>query len=318
MNPAAERSARIRERARTLGFSHVGIARADALDIESARLHEWLLRGYHADMDWMARDPRRRSDPREVLPGAASVVCLAMNYYTPGVHSDDPRHGKISRYAWGSDYHAIVGDALAALENEIREVTDGAETRRYVDTGPVMEKAWAVRAGIGWLGKHSNVITRDRGSWVFLGEILTTADLEYDAPIPDFCGSCTACIDACPTQAIVEPYVVDAHRCISYLTIEHRGAVIPGAKDADFRGWVFGCDICQDVCPWNSFAQESPESGFAPRSENMCPELEDMADIPDEVFRERFRKSPVKRCKPDGLRRNARTVLAQQESYTDR
>lgn len=310
-----ELTQRIRRRARDLGFTHVGIAQAQELEPEGALLREWLDRGYHAGMTWMARDPARRSDPREVLEGARSVIALAMNYYSPEQHSAASAHGKISRYAWGDDYHDILEARLARLEEELRTLLPNARTRRYVDTGPVMDKAWAERAGIGWLGKHGNVITRDFGSWVFLGEILTTAQLEYDRQIADFCGTCTACIEACPTGAIVEPYVVDANRCISYLTIEHRGEDIPGAAQWDFRNWVFGCDICQDVCPWNSFAKESPEQGFSPRQGSLHPDLHELAGIEDVLFRERFRKSPVKRCKPKGIRRNARTVLAQHESY---
>ena len=314
MTPA-EFSLHIKRHARDLGFTHVGIARAEDLAPEGELLREWLDRGYHAGMKWMTRDPERRSDPREVLPGARSVVAVAMNYYSPEQHAAGPDQGKISRYAWGDDYHDILEKRLFQLEEQMHALLPDAQTRRYADTGPVMDKAWAVRAGIGWLGKHSNVITRDRGSWVFLGEILTTAQLEYDRPIADFCGTCTACIEACPTDAIVEPYVVDANRCISYLTIEHRGEHIPGASRWDFHNWVFGCDICQDVCPWNSFAVQTAENGFAPREGNLRPDLHELAEIEDSAFRERFRKSPVKRCKPSGMRRNARTVLAQRESH---
>lgn len=315
MISSAELTRRIKQRARELGFTHVGIAEAQELETEGVLLHEWLGRGYHAGMAWMGRDPGRRSDPREVLDGARSVIALAMNYYSPEQHSTGVDHGKISRYAWGDDYHDILEARLTQLEEELRTMLPDARTRRYADTGPVMDKAWAVRAGIGWLGKHSNVITRDFGSWVFLGEILTSAELEYDRQIADYCGTCTACIEACPTDAIVEPYVVDANRCISYLTIEHRGDDIPGAEQWDFQNWVFGCDICQDVCPWNSFAKESPEQGFSPREEALQPDLRELAGIEDDLFRDRFRKSPVKRCKPEGMRRNARTVLAQHESY---
>jgi len=311
----SDRSADIKRKARDLGFTHVGIASAQGLEPEGALLREWLDRGYHAGMAWMTRDPHRRSDPREVMPGARSVIAVAMNYFSPEQHSSAREHGKISRYAWGEDYHDILERRLALLEEELRVLFPDARTRRYVDTGPVMDKAWAVRAGIGWLGKHSNVITRDLGSWVFLGEILTTVEFEYDRPIADFCGTCTACIEACPTGAIVEPYVVDANRCISYLTIEHRGEDIPGATQWDFQNWVFGCDVCQDVCPWNSFSEESTEPAFSPREGNLRPGLRALTEITDEAFRERFRKSPVKRCKPSGMRRNARTVLTQHESH---
>lgn len=318
VNDTAQLTDHIRRRAKSLGFTHVGCAPAGAMKPEGDRLREWLGRGYQAGMGWMERDPTRRTDPREILPGAQSVIAVAMNYYVPEHHEQDPDAAKISRYAWGDDYHDIIDARLKNLEEEISALSPDANTRRYVDTGPVMDKAWAVRAGIGWLGKHSNVITRDMGSWVFLGEILTTLSLAYDEPIQDYCGTCTACLEACPTGAIVEPYVVDANRCISYLTIEHRGETIPGAERWDFENWVFGCDICQDVCPWNSFAQPTGESGYEPRAGNVHPSLRALADIDDDEFRERYRNSPVKRCKPSGMRRNARTVLAQRESHSDR
>ncbi|MDX9757845.1 MAG: tRNA epoxyqueuosine(34) reductase QueG [Bacteroidota bacterium] len=308
---------RIRREAFRLGFSHVGVARAEALDIEREGLEDWLARGYHAGMEWIARDPARRADPRLVLEGARSVISVAMNYYHPVPHATDPTVARISRYAWGDEYHDLMSGRLAALEEFIQQEKPDARTRRVVDTAPVMDKAWAVRAGIGWLGKNAMVITRDHGSWIFLGEILTTVALAYDTPIEDYCGTCTSCLDACPTQAIVAPAVVDSARCISYLTIEHRGEHPAASREADFRNWIFGCDICQDVCPWNSFAQPSAEAAFAPRPENLVIGIEEAAEIRDEEFRARFRKSPVKRAKPDGFRRNARTLLAQRESHTD-
>ncbi|MBL0176783.1 MAG: tRNA epoxyqueuosine(34) reductase QueG [Ignavibacteria bacterium] len=315
VNPVASVTARIKSAARELGFAHAGIARAEALEPEGMRLLEWLRSGRHAGMAYMERDPRRRSDPREVLPGARSVISVSANYYTPQIHPEDAAIARISRYAWGDDYHDVLLPRLRALEERVKELVPDAETRGYVDTGPVMDKAWAVRAGIGWLGKHGNVITRDRGSWVFLATILTTAALEYDVPIADFCGSCTRCIDACPTAAIPEPYVVDANRCIPYLTIELKGDDIPGVEDMDFKSWIFGCDICQDVCPWNSFAVPSGETAFAPRPRSLDTRIEDVLVMGGEEFRERFRKSPVARTKHSGLRRNARILLRQRESH---
>jgi epoxyqueuosine reductase len=304
----------IKTQARTLGFTHVGIAEAVALQPEAERLDAWLRLGYHAGMAWMQRDPQRRTDPRMVLEGARSVIGVAMNYYSPEQHSADPDKARISRYAWGDDYHDLLTARLGRLEEFIVERYPGAATRRYVDTGPVMDKAWAVRSGIGWLGKNGNVITRDYGSWVFLGEILTTMELQYDTPMEDFCGSCVRCLDACPTQAIVQPYVVDSNKCISYLGIEHRGEHDEHVATMDFDDWIFGCDTCQDVCPWNSFAQPTVEEAFAPRPWNVAPAIEELATLSDEEFRTRFRKSPVKRSKPEGLRRNARTLLKQKES----
>ncbi|HXG37468.1 MAG TPA: tRNA epoxyqueuosine(34) reductase QueG [Bacteroidota bacterium] len=306
-------SRKIKSKALELGFAKVGIARAEELTEEGKRLREWLHRGYHATMDWMANNVEKRVDPRTILPNAQSVVCVAMNYYTEGQHSDDPAVGKISRYAWGDDYHLVVTERVRQLSDYIRELEPSANAKVYVDTGPVMDKAWAVRAGIGWLGKHTNVITKEYGSWVFLGEVILDVELEYDQPIADFCGSCTACIEACPTGAIVEPYVLDSNRCISYLTIEHREP-FPPELASNLQNWVYGCDICQDVCPWNRFQQPTTEAAFQPRAHTIAPRLTELAEMSETEFRERFRKSAVKRTKHQGLVRNAKAVLAEQKS----
>jgi epoxyqueuosine reductase len=307
----------IRREAHALGFSHVGFAPAEQLTEEGEALRRWLDLGYQAGMRWMERDTEKRCDPSLVLPGARTVISLAHNYYTAQQHSGHEAAGKISRYAWGDDYHTVVERKLGQLEQRINELAPTEKSRRYVDTGPVMDKAWAVRAGIGWLGKNGNVITRDYGSWVFLAEILTTLPVDYDTAIPDYCGSCTACIDACPTQAIVSPGVIDSGRCISYMTIEHRGDELPLEEGMDMQQWVFGCDICQDVCPWNSFAKESDEPAFLPRSWNIDPPLIELASLDDEEFRSRYKGSAIKRCKPAGLRRNARIVLNRKESNVE-
>jgi epoxyqueuosine reductase len=298
----------IKAKAAELGFAKVGIARADALTEEGVRLHEWLARRYHGTMEWMERSIEKRVDPRLILPGAKSVISLAMNYYADVRHSNDPGVGKISRYAWGDDYHLVATPRIQSLLDCIKSENPDIDARIYVDTGPVMDKAWAVKSGIGWLGKHTNVITKEYGSWVFLGEVILDAELEYDEPIADFCGTCRACIDACPTGAIVEPYVLDSNKCISYLTIEHRGE-IPGELRPKFENWVYGCDICQDVCPWNSFQQQTREEAFVPREVNVSPKLEELEHMTGEEFSRRFRRSPVKRTKLEGLRRNARAVL---------
>ncbi len=254
-----------------IGFLSVGIAPADPLQAESLHLRGWLDRGYQATMGWMERTAEKRMDPRKVLEGARSVIVTALNYYHPVVHAEDAAVGKISRYAWGDDYHKVVLEKLELFSAWIRETFPGTTALAYVDTGPLMEKALAARAGIGWEGKHANIITREYGSWLFLGEIVTTLALPPDEPAVDHCGSCRLCIDACPTQAIVEPYVVDAGKCISYLTIEHRGE-ISGKEKENFKNWIFGCDICQDVCPWNQkFAQPSGESRLGPHPGNEAP-----------------------------------------------
>jgi epoxyqueuosine reductase len=216
-------TSRVKSKALALGFTGVGIASAGILEEEGARLRDWLDRGYQGSMGWMVRTVAKRSDPRLVLPGARSVIAVAVNYYADVPHRGGAGSGKISRYAWGDDYHDVLGAKLDEFRDWLVSENPGTEARVYVDTGPVMDKAWAVRAGIGWLGKHTNVITREMGSWVFLGEILTTLNLDADVPAEDRCGTCTLCIEACPTGAIVKPYVVDSNLCLSYLTIEHRG-----------------------------------------------------------------------------------------------
>ena len=305
----------IRDKARELGFSLVGIARADLLTEEGARLNEWLARGYQGTMAWMQKDSEKRVDVRRIVPGAKSVISLAMNYYTPVDHSSADAAAKISRYAWGDDYHVIMTPRIHSLVDCIKSELPDVRSAAYVDTGPVMDKAWAVRAGIGWLGKHTNVISKEYGSWVFLGEIILDAELEYDEALTDFCGSCTACIDACPTDAIVEPYVLDSTKCISYLTIENRGD-IPETVKPKLENWVYGCDICQDVCPWNRFQKPTDEVAFRPRQENTDPGLHSLTTITEEEFTRRFRRSPVKRTKRRGLMRNAAAVLEGKKKRT--
>lgn len=304
-----EATQKIKSRARALGFTNVGVAQAEPLDRDAQRLMVWLNRGYHASMDWMARNMEKRIDPEAIVAGAKSVISVALNYYTPGQHLDDPGIGKISRYAWGDDYHDIVGGKLKELWAWMQQEFPGIDGRYYVDTGLVMDKVWAQRAGIGWIAKHTNVITPESGSWVFLGEVITTLELEYDEPATDHCGTCTLCLEACPTGAITEPYVVDSNKCISYLTIEHRGE-IEGEVRAQFENWIYGCDICQDVCPWNhKFAAVTPEPGFRPRESNAAPRLEEWSSMSQEEFSVRFKGSPIKRTKLAGLRRNMEVVL---------
>jgi epoxyqueuosine reductase len=299
---------RVKRKAADLGFTHSGIATARPLDDEADRLREWIDRGLQADMEWMVRNEEKRKDPALVLPGVRSIVCVAMNYYVDVKHSDDQRTGKISRYAWGDDYHELVGSRIEQLASWMEEEFPACRTRTYVDTGPIMEKAWAQRVGIGWIGKHSNLITQDRGSWVFLGEVLTTLELSPDQPATDHCGTCTLCIDACPTNAIVEPYVVDSHRCLSYLTIEHRGEIGEEFRDS-LNGWIYGCDICQEVCPWNQrFAAETQEPGFHPRDHAISPVLDGWAEMTAEEFQSMFKGSPIKRTKHEGLVRNVRAA----------
>jgi len=304
---------RLKMKAAELGFSEIGIARAELLNEEEKHLRQWFALGFHASMQWLERDTGKRLDVTKILPNAKSIICVALNYYTPGQHSTNPALGKISRYAWGDDYHLVLTQRLEKLYEFLQSEIPGVSGKLYVDTGPVMDKVWAVRAGIGWLGKHTNIITRKFGSWVFLGEILIDAELEYDTPMPDLCGTCTACLDACPTQAIVQPYLLDANKCISYLTIEHRGE-LPKEIVTNFQNWIYGCDICQDVCPWNRFQNETDEPAFQPREENIAPKLTELAELSQEEFSRRFRNSPMKRAKHSGLTRNAKAVI---ESFKD-
>lgn len=300
--------------ARECGFDKVGIVPAEALSSEGRKLKEWLGRGFHGEMRWMERDPAMRADPRRLFEGAKTVVALAMNYYTPHEHSGEPGTGKVSRYAWGDDYHDVLKERMRDLLVRIEEAVPGVRGKICVDTSPVMDKAWAVRAGIGWLGKHTNVITTDLGSWVFLGEIILDIELAYNAePVEDHCGTCTACLDACPTDAIVEPYLVDSNRCISYATIELRDEEIPDEIRKDLEGWLYGCDICQDVCPWNRFRKETEEERFEPRPGNVNPDLGRIASLTQEEFSAKFRKSAMKRTKLSGLRRNALALIKETE-----
>jgi epoxyqueuosine reductase len=318
----------IKREALALGFDAVGISRvADSrsmFDVRSSelsdnleprtsftqllydRLADWLQRGYHGTMAWMTRDPTRRSDPRLVLPGCKSMLSIGMNYYTDNRANEQPGMGRIARYAWGKDYHTVMSRRLEQLEAKIAALAPGVTTRAYVDTGPIMEKAWAQQAGLGWIGKHSNLVSADCGSWLLLGEILTTLDLEPDEPATDLCGSCTLCIQACPTGAIVEPYLVDARRCISYLTIELRGGreAISDELASQMGNRIFGCDDCLDVCPFNLRADATNEPAVAPTPLTLAPNLQALAQISEESFASTFKESPLKRAKRSGLLRN--------------
>lgn len=297
----------IKDRALFEGFNKVGIVGAESLEDEGRRLQEWLARGHHGEMRWMARDVHKRIDPHEIFPQARSVVVVALNYFTPHQHQPDIATGKVSRYAWGDDYHDVVKEKLLSLLAWIKEQEPSAEGKVCVDIQPTMDKAWAVRAGLGWLGKHSNVITPEHGSWVFIGELLLNLDLQHDSQrMEDHCGTCTLCIDACPTAAITEPYVVDSNKCISYATIELRAPELPA--EMDLAGWLYGCDVCQDVCPWNRFEQPTSETRFAPREGNVDVELENVLALTPETYAARYRGSAMKRAKLAGLQRNARIL----------
>ena len=295
------------EKAKQLGFDLVGFAKADLLVEESIKLENWLENGYQASMNYIENNLHKRKNVKEILPTAKSIVSLALNYYTPEKYSNEINKGKVSRYAWGKDYHLVIWQKLNELETELKELEPELETLSYVDTGPVMDKAWAVRAGIGWMGKHANVINPEYGSWFFIATIITNYEFEYSEIITDHCGTCTACIDACPTNAIVEEYVVDANKCISFQTIENKDE-IPVELKVKFDNWIFGCDICQDVCPWNNkFSVLTSVKDFYPHNKEIS--FDEVLVLDNNSFKERFAESPIKRTKLKGLQRNAKFLF---------
>ena len=300
----------IKARARELGFDPVGVAPAEPPEHWAFYL-DWVERGYAGEMGYLGRNLERRADPRTVVPGAKSVLCVGMNYEpreTPSPVDDRPR-GRVSRYARADDYHDVMVGRLTRLLEEIQALAPSASGRVYVDTGPVLERDFAARAGIGWFGKHTNLIHKEKGSWFFLGEIILTIDLDCDAPVMDHCGTCTLCMEACPTDAIPEPYVLDSTRCISYLTIELKGA-IPREHRVQVGDWIFGCDICQEVCPWNQKqARPTDEPEFQAREGVASPDLAEVLGLDQAAFSRQFKGSPIKRAKRRGLLRNAAVAL---------
>ena len=299
----------VKEKAKELGFHKVGITAVDGVDnTDAQRLQAWISLGYHADMEWM--NSPKGQDISLIMPEARSLVCVALNYYTPDERPEGEEYAKISRYGWGRDYHKVMHKKLKALMLWLESLDAGIQARYYADTGPVQDKVWAQRAGIGWIAKNGNLITREYGSWVFLGEIVTNLELESDRPHTEHCGSCTRCLDTCPTGAITQPFVVDANRCIAYHTIENRSETLPETISSNLQGWVAGCDICQDVCPWNQrFAQTTDVADFQPYPANIAPGLIELANISTEEWNKRFPASALRRIKPEMLRRNARANL---------
>lgn len=306
-------SDRIKQKARSLGFHSVGITAISQPPsvAEKAAVHHlqsWLDKGFQADMAWMSSE--KRQNIRQIMPAAVAVICVALNYYTNHQRPEGTQYAKISRYGWGRDYHRVLTKKLKQLAQWIQDSGKGVEARLYADTGPVQDKFWAQQAGLGWIAKNGNLITREYGSWVFLGEIITNLPLATDRPHSEHCGSCTRCLQACPTDAIRAPGVVDANRCIAYHTIENRAEELPGAIAQNLQNWVAGCDICQDVCPWNQrFAKETDESAFQPYPDNVAPTLEALSTITEEDWNQRFPASALRRIKPNMLRRNAQAAL---------
>lgn len=285
----------------TLGFLSCGISRADFLEQEAPRLEKWLNKNYHGQMDYMENHFDKRLDPRLLVDGAKSVVSLLLNYYPSEIQN--PASYKISKYVYGEDYHFVIKEKLKQLLQFIQEEIGEVNGRVFVDSAPVLDKAWAAKSGLGWIGKNANLITQKVGSFYFIAELIIDLELEYDLPTTDHCGTCTACIDACPTQAIIQPYVVDGSKCISYFTIELKDN-LPQEMKGQFNDWVFGCDVCQEVCPWNRFAKPHQEPLFEPKAELLQFSKRDWQELTKETFNKVFKNSAVKRTKFEGLMRN--------------
>lgn len=301
MNVKSKVTNLIKSEANRLGFLSCGISKAGFLEEEAPRLEKWLNQKMHGEMQYMENHFDKRLDPTLLVPGAKSVVSLLLNYFPETTQREDTY--KISKYAYGTDYHFVIKDKLKHLMHFIQEEIGEVHGRVFVDSAPVLDKAWAAKSGLGWIGKHSNLLTKQTGSFYFIAELIIDLDLEYDHPVTDHCGSCTACIDACPTNAIVDPYVVDGSKCISYFTIELKNEIPKDVKN-QFEDWMFGCDICQDVCPWNRFSKPHNEPLFNPTPELLSMSKKDWEEITEEVFQNIFRKSAVKRTKFEGLKRN--------------
>jgi epoxyqueuosine reductase len=300
----AQHSTIIREEALRLGFMHCGFSKADFLEEEAPRLEQWLSQQYQGKMGYMERWFDKRLDPRLLVPGAKSVVSVLLNYFPDRELEGSPR---ISKYAYGRDYHYVIKEKLKELMESIRTRIGNVEGRAFVDSAPVLDRAWAKRAGLGWIGKSSNLIHPKAGSFFFIAELIIDLETEPDAPMKDYCGTCTRCIDACPTQAIIAPQVVDGSRCISYFTIELKEQ-LPAAFENKFGDWMFGCDVCQDVCPWNRFSSNTVEKDFQinPALENK--KAADWIEMTEEVFGKLFKESPLRRPGLEAIKRNVRFI----------
>jgi len=292
----------IKNEAKRLGFLSCGISKADFLEEEAPRLEQWLNKNMHGEMQYMENHFDKRLDPTKLVEDSKSVVSLLLNYF-PSNEPQDKTAPKISKYAYGADYHIVIKEKLKRLLEFIYEEIGEVSGRAFVDSAPVLDKAWAAKSGLGWVGKNSNLITKDTGSFYFIAELIIDLPLNYDNPTTDHCGTCTACIDACPTKAIVDPYVVDGSKCISYFTIELKNE-LPSSMKGSFDNWMFGCDICQDVCPWNRFSKAHSEPLFNPKDKLLSMSKSEWEEITEELFQEIFKKSAVKRTKFSGLTRN--------------
>jgi|TARA_B110000211_G_C14043227_1_gene537723 epoxyqueuosine reductase len=302
LNQKSHNSERIKSKAKALGFLSCGISKADFLEEEAPRLEQWLNKNHHGEMAYMANHFDKRLDPRILVPGAKSVVSLLLNYHTQEKQTD-PEAPKIASYSFGNDYHGVIKDKLKKLLSFIHKEVGEVGGRVFVDSAPVMDKAWAAKSGLGWVGKNTNLISKKAGSFFFIAELIIDLELEYDLPATDHCGNCTACIDACPTDALLAPYQIDGSKCISYVTIELKNEI-----PTDFHGkmdnWAFGCDVCQNVCPWNRFAIPHSEPAFNPPPELLSLSKNEWEEMTEEVFSVIFKNSAIKRTKYEGLKRN--------------
>jgi len=302
MNQKLQYTKLIKTEAKRLGFLSCGISKAEFLEEEAPRLEQWLSNNMHGEMRYMENHLDKRLDPTKLVEDSKSVISLLLNYF-PSEIQKNASAPKISKYAYGTDYHFVIKDKLKQLLHFIHDKIGEVHGRAFVDSAPVLDKAWAAKSGLGWIGKHSNLLTHQVGSFYFIAELIIDLELEYDSPVTDHCGSCTACIDSCPTDAIVEPYVVDGSKCISYFTIELKEN-IPTEFKGQFEDWMFGCDICQDVCPWNRFSKPHNEPLFNSHPELLSMTKKDWNEITEDVFKKVFKNSAVKRTKFSGLIRN--------------
>jgi len=297
-----QKSQIVKQIALDLGFNHVGIGKAEFMEPEAKRLEDWLNHSYHGKMGYLANHFDKRVDPTKLVEGSKSVICLMYNYFPEETQKEDTY--KIAKYAYGQDYHSVIKEKLKIYLELLREKFGAIDGRCFVDSAPVLERDWAKRSGLGWIGKNTLLLNKERGSFYFLAELIVDLELDYDHPVKDHCGTCTKCIDACPTEAISpDGYVLDGSKCISYLTIELKDS-IPSEFEGKMADWIFGCDICQDVCPWNRFSIEHREPLFEPSEELLGLKSQDWEELTEEVFRQVFKKSAIKRTKFSGLKRN--------------
>jgi len=307
----------IKEATRELGFDYCGIARAEPLDEDARRLERWLNKGMHGSMQYMANHFDLRVDPCKLVPGARSVITLLLNYFPGREAMPEPSEGsspRISKYAYGKDYHEVIRGKLNLLLQQMRASIGEIEGRGFVDSAPVLERSWAVRSGLGWVGKNGNLLHKQAGSFFFIATLIVDLELEYDVPFAgDYCGTCRKCIDACPTDAISEDKVVDGSQCISYFTIELKDLLIPETMKGKFQDWLFGCDTCQDVCPWNRFSKPTTEPAFSPIPAILHFKTAEWEELTEESFKEIFRHSPLKRARWAGIRRNLRFITPDQD-----